>query len=460
MGLPRLERLSREDERVLELEHGAVAGHWCKVVVVDGELDVAELRRSVGARLAAVPRLRQRLRFLPRGLGRPIWVDDEYFDLAWHVAPVTPPAPLDDLGLRELVASRIQDRLDRTRPLWRLEVAPLSDGRTALLWRVHHCMADGFTAMEIAATCIWGAPESATPARQRQRAQPPPSRARMVAAAAFDRGAAAAREMRALARQLSATRHWRAGVTQIRGVVDSARRELEPGPISACFDAPLGRSRAVAWRTLPLSRLHAAAKRVGATVTLNDAVVALIASGVGEWASARGRTDHPLRVRIPVSLHGGDGAAAANRDSFIDVDVALDDGDVVRRLKAINAQTAARKTAHDAEHVDELMRGVSAVPFGSHLIAVAEGPHHFSLCVSNVVGPRQPVAVDGVPVSELHAIVEVGEHHDLRASAISCGDRLSLALCADADVVEPETVMRGIDAAWDQLERSAPTGAG
>lgn len=454
MRVRRLERLSAEDEHILALEHGNVVGHWCKVVIVDGDVDVARLRRTVRAQLDRVPRLRQRLEFLPQGLGRPVWVEDPRFDLAWHVAPVDAASPLDESDLRDLVAARMEQRLDRTRPLWRLEVAPLTDSRTALLWRVHHSMADGFTAMRIGAACIWCAdpPEQQAPARAQDSV---PSRASILLAAALDRTAAAGREARQLARDLAAVRHWRDGLAQARTVVSSVRRELAPAPIAMSFDAPLGRRRAVAWCTLPLHELHAAAKSVGPGVTLNDAVVALIGSGVSAWSRANSPTDHPLRVRIPVSLHSGNAGDAGNRDSFIDVDVPVDSAGVVARLHAINEQTAARKAAHDAEHVDRVMRVLAALPFGDHLLALSDGPNEFSLCISNVVGPRERVAVEGMPVRSLHSIVEVAQHHDLRASVISCADVLSIALCADAERVDPETVMQGIDAAWAELSAHA-----
>lgn len=455
MGVRRLERLSAEDEHILALEHGHVVGHWCKVVIVDGELDVARLRATVGARLAGVPRLRQRLEFLPRGLGRPIWIDDAAFDLEWHVAPVGDAAPLDDRGLRRLVAARMEQRLDRARPLWRLEVAPLTDGRTALLWRVHHAMADGFTAMRIGATCIWGAQPPEQPPPRRAAPDAGLSRASILMAAVLDRAAAGGREARRLVRDVAAARHWRDGLAQARTVVSSARRELAPAPIATSFDAPLGRRRAVAWRTLPLGELHEAAKRVGPSVTLNDAVVALIGSGVSAWCRMNSRPDHPLRVRIPVSLHGRAGGGAGNRDSFIDVDVPIDGAGVVTHLRTVNEQTVARKAAHDAEHVDSVMRMMATLPFGDHLVALTDGRGEFSLCISNVVGPRERVAVSGMPISALHSIVEVAQHHDLRASVISCADVLSLTLCADAERVDPETVMQGIDAAWGELRANA-----
>lgn len=462
MGLPRVDRLTAEDERILALEHGAVAGHLCKVLILGGRLDATRLRVAMARGLPAVPRLRQRLEILPAGFGRPLWVEDTSFDIGWHVRDVPVPEPLDDRGLRRFVASRMEERLDRSRPLWRVEIVALADDRTAIVWRIHHCMADGFESMRIGAACIWSdaiapSPKQPATAAVPTPTVPAPTRGSLLAAAGWDRCTTAARSARALGRELAGARHWRDGLAQARAVAASARRELRSSPVRPYFDAPLSRSRAVAWRALPLHRLHEAAKRIAPDATLNDAVLALVASGVREWSRARGADQRSLTLRVPVSLHAG-AAGAGNRDSYFDVDVAMRDEDIAQCVRGINEQTVLRKAAHDAQHIDQLRRALDAVPLGAHVMALADGAHHFSMCVSNVVGPREPIAVEGVPVVELHAIVEVAQHHDLRASAISCGDILSVALCADAGVVKPETVMRGIDGAWRQLEHGAAAG--
>ena len=53
-------------------------------------------------------------------------------------------------------------RLDRTRPLWDLELLPAcGDGHWALVWRVHHAMADGMTMMHWASDLLWDEPPQA-----------------------------------------------------------------------------------------------------------------------------------------------------------------------------------------------------------------------------------------------------------------------------------------------------------
>ena len=140
------ERLSAEDARILALESGNVRGHTCKLIVFDGEHGVEELRDHLSHRIPAVPRLRQRLAAAPPGL--PKWVDDTDFSLEHHVRAC---GPADDAELRRLVGEVMTEPLDRDRPLWAMDVvSPLAGGRTALIWRIHHAMADGMTAMRMA----------------------------------------------------------------------------------------------------------------------------------------------------------------------------------------------------------------------------------------------------------------------------------------------------------------------
>ncbi|MFN2581112.1 MAG: wax ester/triacylglycerol synthase domain-containing protein [Candidatus Dormibacteria bacterium] len=453
MASTQLDRLAREDERILELEHGSVVGHTCKVLIVDGVLTADEVRAAVAPRLDAAPRLRQRLQPLPRGLGTPVWVPASDFDLKWHVADAA--AVPDESALRESVAALMADRLDRTRPLWRIDVVQLGDDRTALVWRVHHCMADGVTALRLGGDVLWeeegvAARPTATERPQQAGHLEPGS---LVTLAARERVDAALARARAAITEVRAAARLRDALPDVRAVASSVRRELTPTTLSSPFDAPLGRRRSIAWTSLSLARLHDAAKRIDASVTLNDAVIALVATGIRDWLTSRQRSVPALRVRIPVSLHGSDATGdQANRDSFIDIDVPLGAESIFDRVKAVNAQTLERKREHDAEHVDWLLREMSRVPLGGHALALTDGSHEFALCVSNVPGPRGGIAVAGRGVQQLHSVVEVAPHHDLRASVVSSAGRLSFAMCADADRLDPNQVVGGIEMAAAQLQ--------
>ena len=55
----------------------------------------AEFAALVAGRLPLVPRYRQQAREIPLDLGPPVWVDDEHFDLTYHVRRSALPTPGD-----------------------------------------------------------------------------------------------------------------------------------------------------------------------------------------------------------------------------------------------------------------------------------------------------------------------------------------------------------------------------
>src|SRR5919204_666999 len=125
------ERLTREDARILGLETGNVRGHTCKVLLLDGRVQLDDLRSRILARLDRAPRLRQRL-LAPRGFGRPVWVDDATFDIAAQVRSLASGRPLPSaIGIP--ISSSIFPSPSPTRrgACWRSTRRPRSGSATA-----------------------------------------------------------------------------------------------------------------------------------------------------------------------------------------------------------------------------------------------------------------------------------------------------------------------------------------
>ena len=134
---------------VLALESASTPMHLATVEVFEPPaegFDHQRLVALVGDRLAFVPRYRQRLRAVPGGLAPPVWVDDDDFDLDYHVREIALAKPGSDAQLAAQVA-RIHSRpLDRARPLWELYlIEGLQSGHTALLSNIHHAVIDGMS---------------------------------------------------------------------------------------------------------------------------------------------------------------------------------------------------------------------------------------------------------------------------------------------------------------------------
>src|SRR3954462_1815895 len=96
------------------------------------------LEEMVAGKLGLVPRYRQKVRFVPLDLGRPVWVDDCHFNLEYHVRRTAMPAPGGEHELRNLVGRVMPQQLDRHKPLWEMWVAEgMDQGRWALISKVH-----------------------------------------------------------------------------------------------------------------------------------------------------------------------------------------------------------------------------------------------------------------------------------------------------------------------------------
>jgi hypothetical protein len=398
--------LTAEDRAILDLESASVAGHTCKVVLLGAPAPgLAELRASIAARLDAAPALRRRLAGSEDELA---WVEDERFDVEAHVVAAEPAR--DDDELRRRVAELFEQRLDRARPLWRMDLVALPDERAAVVWRIHHALADGSTAMHFADAVLWE-PAGAQPAAHHVP----------HADAAY------------------AARHGRFAAF--------LRHEVALRPERSPFDGDICADREVAFAAAPLAELHDAAKRL-AGATVNDAVLASVAGSLREWIRHHHGHLCGVRVKVPVSLHHA-GDDEGNRDSFFTLELPLGESDPVARLDAIRAATSARKADHDAETLDRLMSELaSASPRLAALCRQLEAsPRTFALNVSNVPGPRGPVSVLGAPVEAAYSLAEIGQRHALRIAVVSLGGQLRFGLCSDPTIVhDVELLARGVEA--------------
>lgn len=405
--------LAPEDLAILELESPTVAGHTCKVLRVGPRApDVAALRERIAERIHLAPAFTRRLG--EDAAGAPAWVVDPDFDVRDHVVAHHHDDPVSSDGLRRCVARLFEQRLDRGRPLWRMDVIELTDDRHAIVWRIHHALADGTAMLRYARSLLWdGTPESTQTQAQ--------ARADHVADDARRR-------------------------VHLAGYV---RRELRRSHGRSPFDGPICSRRDVGFATVPLKSVHDAAKAL-CGATLNDAVLSIVAGALRHWVIDHHGHLGTIRVKIPVSMHH-EGDKVANHDSMFTLGLPLAEADPVARLQTIHVRTQARKEAHDAEARELLLHEIRDVSPRLERFAtqLERSPRRFALNISNVPGPRQPVAVLSAPVQVLHSLAEISEHHALRVSVMSLADMLCFGFCADAELVpdaqaiadqiEPET---------------------
>jgi diacylglycerol O-acyltransferase / wax synthase len=310
----------------------------------------------------------------------------------------------------------------------------LEDGSMALIWRIHHSMADGTTSIRLGSEVLWSdSLEVVPPPESRWWPDPAPGRMSLFVAGLAER----TRPHRG---------HSGAGLHSLRASAATVERELEPKAAVTSLAAPCGAERKTAFAAVPLSDCRRAGKAIDAAITLNDVLLSLVAGGVREWLRHRHGPTEGIRAKVPVSLHRADeGDAVANRDSYFFVDLPVAEPDPIKRLRAINRETDERKLNHDAETLYRL----GAHPFVAHW---AMSPHVFTFNVSNVRGPAADIYVLGCRVREMYSLAEIAPRHALRVAVVSAAGSLFFGLCADRDVVEDLDVLaEGIERSADEL---------
>ncbi len=156
----------------------------------------------VDAKLDLVPRYRQKVKFVPLELGRPVWVDDPHFNIEYHLRHTALPSPGGESELRKLVGRVMSQQLDRSKPLWEIWVVEgLEDGRWAMLSKTHHALVDGVAGTDLLAVVMDLSPETTRPEHSEWVPRPMPTGPRA------DGGRA--REHRALALRAAARRRER-----------------------------------------------------------------------------------------------------------------------------------------------------------------------------------------------------------------------------------------------------------
>src|SRR6266511_2629437 len=295
-----MEWMSPMDASFLHIEGPMNPMHIGGVSIFEGPAPpFEELEEMVDRKLGLVPRYRQKVRFIPLGLGRPVWVDDPHFNLSYHVRHSALPPPGSDQQLRRTAARIFAQRLDRGKPLWEIWMLEgLSQSRWALLSKVHHCMVDGVSATDLMSIMFGG---DAAANGGAWEADPEPSGAELVLRTLTHRTLNPSEQLRTLR---AAARAPRATLDQARDLVRgiaSGARVLRPLGGSSLV-GPVGPHRTWSWAHVRLSDVKAVRATLSGTV--NDVVLALVSGGLRDLLEARGESvaERTIRALVPVSV--------------------------------------------------------------------------------------------------------------------------------------------------------------
>jgi WS/DGAT/MGAT family acyltransferase len=393
---------------------------------------------------------------LPSGspFEQPVWADDPEFSLDRHLVDAGQVA--DDDELAAVVNQLLSTPLDMHHSPWQFHVVlvPAADGRratSALVARLHHCIADGIALASVLLSLTDDDADSVGDEAETDLAGPDPRRPGIrtrLTAGSHDLAPVAGVDPlapRSLRQALDAVVFgWRVLSTGV-GLLMATR---DPRTRLA---GRLGTDKVAAWsRPLDLGVVKRVAAALDATV--NDVLLAVTAGALRRHLAAHGDVPHDLRVFVPVDLRPrGEPVppTLGNRFGIVFVKLPLSVADPVARVRAVHDRMAAVKAGAQAASTFAILSVVGALPSWAHRIAVRVLGAKSTAIVTNVPGPTAPVYLAGARLVRLTFWVPQAGSVGLGVSILSYAGDVTIGVAADRNLVPDPQLL--VAAAEDEL---------
>ena len=437
------DRLTPLDASFLHLEDQNQPMHVGCVMVFDGEPPAYDdLVDHVRGRLGMVPRYRQKLAGVPLGQGRPKWVDDDEFDVCFHVRATALPSPGTEKELKNLAARVFATPLNREKPLWEMWlIEGLADGQFAMLSKTHHALVDGISGMDILSVLF--APDDED--RQREadewRPQPAPNGLELLAEAVFERVTQPAEIVRAPLRLLRRPRRVAQQAFEFAvGAGALAWAGLRPAPRTPYNARMVGANRRYTWVRGNLDDVKAIKNELGGTV--NDVILTVVTRALRKHLEKRGESTDGLTMKafVPVSMRSDEergSEALGNQVGGMIAPLPVGCPDPQRCLRQISEAMGGLKKSGQAVGAQALTELTGFAP--PNLIGQAVRlpiPQRFvNLVVTNVPGPQFPLYMADRELLDIFPLVPIGNNMNLGIAIVSYNGTVDFGLVGDYDAL-------------------------
>ncbi|MDR6173344.1 diacylglycerol O-acyltransferase [Nocardioides zeae] len=448
------ERLRSRDMTILATDSTTTPLHNTTLEIFDpgdSGFDHPRLVELIADRIAFVPRYRQRILTVPGSVANPVWVDDQRFDLGYHVRRSAIPRPGGMAELLELVARIVSRPLDRSRPLWEVYfVEGLADGRVAVLSKSHQMLVDGVETVDIGQVLLDAQPQPKVMEADEWHARRRPTNPALVVdalkesltssatvlATARTAGDAVARGTLGLRRRLTGV----AGPLARLGGPLVAPPPVAESPITP---ATLSQQRRVVGVRTSLAAHRRVREVHGGTV--NDVVLATVAGALRTWLMARDQRFGPsrrVRALVPMSVID-DELEATSLGTQIQghlVDLPIGEPSPVVRLHQVSYSFKAHSETGRAVAANRLAGIAGFAPTTFHAlgsrVALSElRSKRFQLTVTNVPGPQFPLYAAGARMLETYPVPPLLPRHALAIGVTSYDGHVHYGVTGDRDAI-------------------------
>jgi WS/DGAT/MGAT family acyltransferase len=471
-------RLTALDAGFLYLERPEQPMHVASAIMFEEPLDYERVVSDLGARLHFVPRYTQRVMNVPLGLAHPTWEADPDFDIRRHVQHRSLRAPGTDEQLAELCATLYAHPLDRSRPLWEVYVIdgyrgslasfhrsaaggprlePHGMPRAVLFTKVHHCMVDGVSGVQLMAVLLDAAPSPpamAAPAPGRGR-HPLPGVAHRLLEGVADRVRTTIRRGFSAVGLLARPGHTIREIQHTTDALAHLARTLVTAPPRTPFNGRLGIARNLAWVSCSLNEIKAIKNRLGGSV--NDVVLAIISGAMRRVLADRGVSPEriELRAAIPVNVRGThEHLKLGNQVSMMVAPLPVGILDPVERLRQVREATTLLKLADESAKTQRLLQLIELLPPRAQQLMgwVQSLATPVNTICTNVPGPPVSLFMQGVRVERMVPFVPLVNPIGLAFAILSYADTLTIGVTADAALVpDLREVIAPLQASFDEL---------
>jgi WS/DGAT/MGAT family acyltransferase len=459
-------RLSPEDAAFLLMDTDASPQNIGSIAIFEGDIDYGRFVANIESKMHLIPRYRQRVVNAPLNLARATWEDDPEFDIGWHVREAEIERPGSDRQLVSLGTRLFEGRLDRNRPLWEMTlVRGLSERRTAVVTKVHHCLVDGVGGVEMMMVVLDVSPNPAPPPPPDETPDPRrmPSRLSLTIDALFDNAEERMERWAGLQRGL-ADLFLGGDSESLRTIVRGLRRAVPyfMAPVErAFFNGEFSPKRQIAATSFPFEQVRAVRKAT--TGTVNDVVLAVLSLALREYLrrhreSVEGRE---FRVLLPVNVRPEYASGQfGNHISMLLVELPLYMSDPVDVLRTIAERTERLKQEHAADGIAMIAQALLGLPapmLGALGMMPAPRNNVANMVCTNVPGPMIPLYSVGHRLLEHYALAPLGWEMGMGVAVTSYNQRLYVAAQSDAAMADDMDDLRDL---MDEAYRSLCAAAG
>jgi diacylglycerol O-acyltransferase len=438
------------------------------VMMFDAPLEYERFRAVVAERLLIYDRFKQRVKEPLLRLGLPTWEVDPNFDLDYHVRRVVLPAPGDEAALQQLAGQMMSVPLDRHHPLWQFTFVDHYGSGSAVIGRLHHCIADGLALVQVLLSMT-----DATPDAEWRGPEPKPvddSLKHMFDPAIKAVNMTLATAGSLLHEGIQAVAHPSRLIDALNlgslgAIALSKLLLLKPDQVTI-FKGQCGVEKRAVWsRPMPLSVVKDVAHALHAT--LNDVLLAAVTGALRRYLDEQGEVETNLSIRamVPVSVrppHKLD--TLGNQFGLVILSLPVGLREPIRRLSVLKERMDQIKDTPEAMVAFGLLGGMGVSPAQIEDVLLKFFAAKVSAVMTNVPGPRAPIYLTGVPMKRIMFWVPTPGNLSLGVSIISYAGEVMVGIATDAGLApNPERIIAAFDdefaflQTWAAQQINSPT---